>query len=155
MNRTLAVFVAVVAVSVTSACSSSSGKPAPSLPISSSPTSAAPFATTYGQDAALVAEHITGCTGVAAGGIGNGAAGGLVGKATCSLFGHQVVLYTWASAADQVTADQITGSTFAYYATGKGWDAAPGDSAAPDAEKAIAQAVATALSGTVATGTGS
>jgi hypothetical protein len=61
---------------------------------SSSPPTTSATAATYtpnlGEDAASIASHIPGCTGLAAG--NSGGAAGLASTATCTLGGHLVVL---------------------------------------------------------------
>ena len=118
--------------------------------VSSSPSSHA-VSTSYGQDAALIASRIDGCSNVASMGIGNGAASGMVGKAGCTLMGHQVVIYTWRDAASQSSAGALVAGSLKFFASGTGWDQVLGDDAAPDAQRAIATAVARSLGGAVST----
>ena len=114
-----------------------------------SPTQSTAFTTAYGQDAAVIASHIPGCTTVAAGDIGNGAATGMIAKATCTLQGHQVILYTWKDDGSESNAEaalEANGSG-GYYAAGTGWLAILGDDTA--ASQAVLGPVASALAGEV------
>jgi hypothetical protein len=97
-------------------CSSSAGGKAKATP--TAPKSTA-FSATVGQDAAAIAGHITGCTGVASGSIGTGGPA-MSSTATCTLSAHLVIIDSWTSAAD---ATLTPGLTAAYYAHSAGWTA--------------------------------
>lgn len=134
-----------ILVTLAAGCSSSGHAASrTSTPPASTPRT---FTTTYGEDAALIASHIRGCAGVTAESIGNGAATGMVGKAACTLLGHQVVIYTWRDAQSQASAAAVISGSLVHYATGTGWDQVFGDDAAPDAQARIAQTVAASLGG--------
>ena len=109
----------------------------------------APFATTYGEDAALIANHVPGCKASAAG-IGNGAATGMVSTATCEFEGHQVQVFSWKDANSEFGSNEVNQTAgLPYWASGTGWDEVVTDTAAPDAQQAIAKAFTQALGGTV------
>lgn len=137
--------VIVAGVSLIAACSSSH----PASKASSGPSSTAPFKTTYGMDAALLAGHIPGCTGIAADEAAALKQSGVVASAHCTLLGHKVVLYTWKDAASSETGLTLIGSNTSYSAEGTGWSELLGDDAAGDAQQAVAEKVAAALGGTV------
>jgi hypothetical protein len=148
MKRILAI-AGLIAVCVLAGCSSGKHKAASATSApSASPTPS--FTTTYGQDAALIASHMPDCTGLASGDIGGGGASGMVAKATCTMLGHEVIIYTWKDAASQSTvADVMNTGTLKYYAEGTGWTEILGeDNVAPDAQKQIADNVAKDLGGT-------
>lgn len=135
------------------ACSSSGGsQPAKSADSGSSSTAA--FTTTYGQDAALLASHIPGCADVTSIPAGGGSLTGEVGSASCTMLGHKVLLYTWKDAASNAQTLTLIGSETLFSSSGVGWSEFAGDDAAGDAQQAIAQAVASALGGTVHAGSG-
>jgi hypothetical protein len=148
MRKAIPLLAAVALPGLTLAgCGGSNAAHTPS-PSPTSPSPSRAFATMYGQDAALIAPRIKGCDNVAAASIGNGAATGMVGKATCTMLGHEVIIYTWKDAASEDQANSsITGITT--YASGIGWSQILGDDAAADAQTTISNAVADALGGTV------
>ena len=89
---------AVVGVAALVACSSGDASKPKSTPDTSSASPS--FTTHYGQDAAIIASHITGCTNVAAGSVGGGATTGMSSTASCTLDGHTVIVDGWAAADD-------------------------------------------------------
>lgn len=104
-----------------------------------------PFQTTYGQDAATVAAHVPGCTGIQAERAGDFIASAS-SAATCTIQGHKVVIYTWPSMqAEDAPISSLNGSQA--HARGTGWTELITDTAAPDAQQSIAQVFVTALSG--------
>jgi len=119
MIHRVVVTVAAAAL-VTSACSSKG----PSAPRSSSSalstSSSSPVAPSVyrpqpGDDAAIIATHITGCSGVLAGDIGNGGQADMSSTATCTLDGHLVIVDSFTQGADDIAS--LTSSEI-YYAVG-------------------------------------
>ena len=107
---------AALAVLLLAGCSAGEEKAThPTAPKSSA------FRATVGQDAAAIAQHITGCGGVASGSTGEGGPS-MASTATCTLSGHLVILDSWASASDAAVSPGLAGSEL-YYATGAGWTA--------------------------------
>lgn len=80
------------------------------------------FSTRPGQDAALIAEHITGCAGVRAGNIGAGGKGGMTSTANCTLHGHLVIVDSWESDSAALVSNQLV-SAPTWYAHGSAWTA--------------------------------
>jgi hypothetical protein len=143
---------------------------------SASHPASSPKPTTYfGEDAAAIAGHITGCDGVKAGDVGAGAPA-LVSTATCTLFGHVVNVNSWADATSGDLGPLMKADAKeAFYASGTGWTVTLGDdptlqmqfendasgllanamnnskpaSANLDAQKTMANAVAKSLDGDV------
>lgn len=116
--KTQTVVAVLIAISLTG-CSSSPGKrPAASTP--NSRTSSAPsYTPSPGDDAALIAQHIVGCSGVLAGDIGGGASTALSSTATCTLDGHLVIVDSFNSeGAGGISSLASPGTT---YATGGSW----------------------------------
>lgn len=72
-----------------------------------------------GQDAAITASHITGCTGVQSESIGGGAQSGLKSAASCTLEGHLVIVDSSAPGST-IEAGLVSKGTQLYYATGLG-----------------------------------
>lgn len=119
---------AIAAVIITAACSSSHAARHTSAPASTPPQR---FTTDYGQDAATDAAHIPGCTGVAAGSIGeHGAAGGMVATASCTLDGHTVIIDTWRDEASMPDIATLAKGDHATWAQGTGWTAIIADDGA-------------------------
>lgn len=85
-----------VASTLLVACSS--GRASTRQTSSTGSTAPPPFTTNYGQDAAIIASHITGCTSVAAGSVGHGGTSGMSSTASCTLHGHTVIIDSWMSA---------------------------------------------------------
>jgi hypothetical protein len=132
----------------------SGGKPAPSSSATSAATPTPSYTADYGLDAAIIAGHVPGCTGVTAGDIGGGAASGMVATASCTMLGHKVILETWKNPVSEPGEDLMfaSGGDATAYADGLGWTQLPGENGmAADAQLRIAQAFAAALGGTVHT----
>jgi hypothetical protein len=146
--------IAVAAVSLgATACSGSASSKQGDQSKAAAATSATTLTTSYGQDAALIATHITGCSDVHAGDIGNGAVNGVVAKAECTMLGHDVTVYTWKDAASEDAVQQLLSDR--YYAAGTGWTAGTlEDNATTDAEQAVAKAVMAAIGGQMVHATG-
>lgn len=114
----------VAACGLLAACSSSghskeSTSSTPSVP-SASVSSSTAYLPATGDDAALIAEHIAGCTGVHAGDAGGGSKTGLRSTATCTLDGHLLIVDSFATTPE---ADiSIVAGTTTTYAHGDAWD---------------------------------
>lgn len=137
------------------------------------------FVARPGTDAAAIAGHITGCTGVAAGSVG-AHPGDMSSTASCTLDGHTVIVDSWAAMGDAMISPQLKAGPL-FYAYGEAWTAFTADQGADaahttlqeqltndaaglfaestdgdryppaslDAQQRIAQTVAAALGGTV------
>jgi hypothetical protein len=109
----------------------------------------------YGQNAVRLAGHIPQCarTQAISLGIGSeqttGPAPGEIGLATCTIFGHPILLYTWKDSASQTDPEKLMFAGQGVFASGAGWTQITVGGAAPDAQRAIARRVANALGGTV------
>jgi hypothetical protein len=133
VHRGMAVALSVaVVLSVLVACSSGHANKPETSPATSSASPS--FTTDYGQDAALVASHITGCANVAAGSIGAGDTTGMSSTASCTLDGHTVIIDSWKTAdATPDFAALMKGQGHLTYASGTGWTAVlADDGATPD-----------------------
>jgi|SRR5664279_389562 len=115
MNRAAVLLAAAVVLVTVAGCSSTpSAKPIVSTSASSASPTAPAFSTSPGQDAALIASHIPGCTGVTAGSVG-GDGGSMTSTASCTLDGHVVILDSWESSTEaQLSNDLVALRT--YYA---------------------------------------
>jgi hypothetical protein len=83
--------------------------------------------TAVGEDAALIAKRIEGCTNVQAGDIASGAPS-LLSTATCTIDGHTVNINSWASASDaNLDLLLIKDNRDTYYASGDAWTVTLGD----------------------------
>ena len=98
---------------------------------SSTSTTAAAFRPVTGQDAALIASHIPGCTGVATGSVGNGGPA-MTSTATCTLLGHLIILdsFTTATATATLPALLKDNKTPTFFADGGSWVAFTADQGA-------------------------
>lgn len=85
---------------------------------------AKPFTTHYGESAVTIANHITGCKGVALADIRAGVQSGMASSATCTLGGRKIVVDSWkdASAADMANLMKANNAEM-YWASGTGWTA--------------------------------
>jgi hypothetical protein len=105
------------AVMLVAGCSSAGG------PASHSSTPTVPAAPSYspevGADAALIAGHIPGCSGVESGSVGAGGPS-MTSSATCTLQGHLVILDGFASPDDASISDSLTKDEY-YFAYGGSW----------------------------------
>ena len=117
MRRTIAIILLATAA-LTAACGSGSKHSAATT------SKASAFRPGAGQDAAAIATHIPGCTGVAT---GTGAGGDLSSTAHCTLAGHTVIVDSFNGVDVSGIIGQLATSRtyFAYGATG--WAAIIGD----------------------------
>jgi hypothetical protein len=127
--------VAVSACVLLAACSSSKPKASTSSSPPSSTASAA-FSVVPGMDAATIASHIPGCTGVQADSTGNGGKT-LSSAAHCTLNGQTVIVDSWTETGSSRDIDQLAEKP-TYYAAGATWDVFTGDPGV-DAAKSVLQ----------------
>lgn len=117
----------------------------------SSDGSTTSFATSYGQDTAVIAAHIPGCTSIVRHAVVVGTASNARVVSSCTFLGHTVVLYGWPDARSEHQATLLLGSgPPSYWSSGPGWTQIVGDNAPLAVQRDVAQVVARALSGSVA-----
>ena len=129
------------------------GCSAPRLTTSATSTDAATrsYATTYGQDTAVIAAHIPGCKSIVRHSVVAGTASNTRVVSSCTFLGHPIVLYGWPDAGSEHQATLLLGSgSPSYWSSGPGWTQIVGDDAPLVVQRDIAQAVARALGGSVA-----
>ncbi len=86
-----------------------------------SSTASTTYAPTIGADAAIIASHITGCTGAQAGDVGKGTPD-LSSTATCTLDGHLLIVDSFATPSGPGDVPALVGKVETYYAYGStGW----------------------------------
>lgn len=160
-RRAAAAAVATLLVGLTAGCASTSAadgakhqtsSPRPAAPAAQSPVSG------YHTTAAALARQITGCAAgpltprTAAQRLHLPAARDLASAASCTLRGRTAIVLTFTSRAGQAAVDAELRDRVAFYATGPGWSAAPTDTSERAGQQSVAQGVALALGGLVATG---
>lgn len=113
----------LAAVVVVAGCSSARHSGTPPGPSSSSA-----YMPPDGQDAAITASHIPGCTGVQSEGVGQGGNGAPTSAASCTLDGHLVIVDSFAPGGGTIDAGLLSKGKQIYYASGiGGWLAFLGD----------------------------
>jgi hypothetical protein len=112
---------------------------------SSTPKAKPSFSSSLGEDAAILAGHVPGCSNVIAGSSG-GLLPGATSEATCKISGHKVSIFGWPNAKDIARAiSNLNGET--YVARGTGWSEIADDTVTLSAAKSIGEAFVTALGG--------
>ncbi len=119
--------VGAAAVALLAGCSSGGKTAAPSTSTRVVPA----YRAAVGADAAEIATHIKGCSGIRAGSVGAGGRA-LSSTASCTLAGHVVVIDSWTVASAAVLSAELVDAP-TWYAHGSAWCAFladPGQSAA-------------------------